>query len=312
MSKVRKKRRFSADNLELTILGTPTVIWFLLFSYLPMFGAVIAFKRYKPLGDNFIDSLLKSEWVGLSNFTFMFKTPDAFRVFRNTLLYNFAFIALGMVVAVTLAILITSLYSKLLAKFCQTMMFLPHFLSWVVVSYFTFSFLSADKGLFNQLLKAAGNDPVQWYMQVSYWPFILIIVYLWKVMGYSMVVYMASIAGIDTSLYEAASIDGASKWQQTKYITIPMMKPIMIIMFILSLGNIFRSDFGLFFLVPRESGPLFNVTQTLDVYVYYALMRLNNIGFGSAAAFMQSVFGLITILSANFIVRKISPENSLI
>ncbi|MCL2055824.1 MAG: ABC transporter permease subunit [Oscillospiraceae bacterium] len=307
----KRKRRFGSDNWELTILGLPVVAWFFLFSYLPMFGIIIAFKRYRPVGANFFDSLWKSDWVGFENFLFLFRSPDAAIIFRNTILYNAVFITLGISVAVTLAIMISMLYSQVLAKVTQTMIFLPHFLSWVVVGYFVFSFLSTDRGLVNNLLISMGRQPVQWYIDTAPWPYFLIFINLWKGMGYSMVVYLASIAGIDISLYEAAAIDGAKKWQQVKHITLPMLKPIITIMFILAVGRIFMSDFGLFYFVPRNSGPLFNVTQTVDVYVYNALFRLNNIGMAAASGFTQSIAGFITIVSANYIVRKLTPENSL-
>ena len=254
---------------------------------------------------------MKSEFVGIDNFKFLFATPDAWIMFRNTLLYNAVFIILGVLIPVTLAILISQLRSKVMAKVYQTSIFLPYFLSWVVVSYFVFSFLSVDKGLANSILKLIGRDPVQWYMESKYWPYILIFLNVWKGMGYGMVIYLASITGIDTTLYEAAIIDGANKRQQVRYITLPMLQPIIIILFILSVGRIFSSDFGLFYRVPRNSGPLVDVTQTIDVYVYKALMGMNNIGFSSAAAFLQSIFGLVTILSANFIVKKIDPESGL-
>jgi putative aldouronate transport system permease protein len=309
---MRRKHRATKDDLELILLAIPASVWFLLFSYLPMFGIIVAFKRYRPLPrSNFLTSLLKSEFVGINNFKFLFATPDAWVMFRNTLLYNIIFIALGIVVPVALAIMISQLRNKRTAKVYQTSIFLPYFLSWVVVSYFVFSFLSVDKGLINSTLKALGKETVQWYMEPRYWPYFLIFLNVWKGVGYGMVVYLASISGIDASLYEAAIIDGATKWQQVKHITIPMLKPIIIILFILSVGRIFSSDFGLFYQVPRNSGPLVNVTQTIDVYVYKALMGMNNIGFSSAAAFLQSIFGLITILSANSIVRRIDPESSL-
>ncbi|MDR2648944.1 MAG: ABC transporter permease subunit [Clostridiales bacterium] len=307
----RKKWRFGSDNTELALLGLPVVAWFALFSYLPMFGVIIAFKRYRPLGANFLDSLLKSEWMGFDNFKFLFKTPDAFLIIRNTIMYNLAFIVTSILISVTLAVMISQLHSAKFAKTCQTMMFLPHFLSWVVVGYFVFAFLSADKGLVNQILKSAGKKPVQWYTQAQYWPGLLILVNTWKKMGYSMVVYLASIAGIDASLYEAAAIDGGTKWQQIRHITLPLLTPIITIMFIMAVGQIFTSDFGLFYNVPRRSGTLYNLTQTIDLYVYNALTQRNNIGFASAASVTQSVVGLITIVSANQLVRKLAPENSL-
>lgn len=307
-----RKTRFRKDDTELTLLALPTSVWYILFSYLPMFGIIVAFKRFKPLPKtNYIISLLKSEFVGIDNFKFLFATPDAWIMFRNTLLYNAVFIILGVLIPVTLAILISQLRSKVMAKVYQTSIFLPYFLSWVVVSYFVFSFLSVDKGLANSILKLIGRDPVQWYMESKYWPYFLIFLNVWKGMGYGMVIYLASITGIDTTLYEAAIIDGANRKQQVRYITLPMLQPVIIILFILSVGRIFSSDFGLFYRVPRNSGPLVDVTQTIDVYVYKALMGMNNIGFSSAAAFLQSIFGLVTILSANFIVKKIDPESGL-
>ncbi|MEA4888060.1 MAG: ABC transporter permease subunit [Clostridiaceae bacterium] len=294
------------------MLALPTTIWYILFTYLPMFGIIIAFKRFKPIKDtNFLVALLKSENMGINNFKFLFATPDAWIMFRNTLAYNIIFIITGMIISISLAIMISQLHSAKLAKVCQTAMFLPHFLSWVVVSYFVFSFLSVDKGLLNQILRSMGMENIQWYMESKYWPYILIFMNLWKGTGYSMVVYLASISGIDGSLYEAAIIDGSTKGQQVKYITLPMLKPIILIMFILAVGRIFSSDFGLFYQVPRNSGPLVDVTQTIDVYVYKALTGMNNIGFASAAGLLQSVLGLIMIFSANQIIRRIEPENSL-
>jgi putative aldouronate transport system permease protein len=255
--------------------------------------------------------LIKSDWVGIQNFKFLFATPDAWIMMRNTLAYNAVFIVLGIIVPVTLAIMISQLYSQRLAKVCQTAMFLPHFLSWVVVSYFLFAFLSTDKGLINRTIQSLGKDLITWYAEPKYWPYILVLLNMWKTVGYGMVVYLAGISGIDQSLYEAAIIDGATKLQQVRHITVPMLRPIMIIMFILSVGRIFSTDFGLFYNIPRNSGAIIGVTQTVDVYVYKALMSMNNIGFSSSAAFLQSILGFITITTANLIVRKIDPESSL-
>nr|WP_317358763.1 ABC transporter permease subunit [uncultured Tyzzerella sp.] len=308
----RKKKFLSRDDIELTLLSLPTLIWFVVFSFIPMIGILIAFKDFRILpGQNFIESLITSENVGLKNFEFLFKTPDAAIIIRNTLLYNILFIIIGTVIPVVLAIAITQLYSKKLAKVCQTAMFLPHFLSWVVVSYFVFSFLSYDKGIFNQILTKFGAEPVQWYMENKYWPYIIIFMNTWKGMGYGMVVYLAAITGIDQSYYEAALIDGAKKWEQIKYITIPLIKPIIIIMFIMAVGNIFKSDFGLFYQVPRNSGLLFPTTATIDTYVYKAIEGTGSMAMSSAASFLQSVIGCITIIIANTIVKKIDGENGL-
>lgn len=306
----RVKKRWGRDDTELSLLAAPCTIWYLLFSFLPMFGIIIAFKDFK-INGNFINSILTSKWVGFENFTFLFTSNDAWIVLRNTLGYNMIFIILGIVVPVALALMVGQLHSKRLGKMYQTAMFMPYFLSWVVVSAVVWGFLSYDKGLANQLAEGMGGDRVNWYMQKQYWPYFLIFMNLWKGLGYGMVVYLATITGIDTSFYEAAVIDGASKWQQMRYITLPIMKTVIVMMFIMSVGRIFYSDFGLFYQVPRDSNSLFSVTYTIDVMVYKSL-KSATIGMASAAAFFQSVMGCITILAANAVVRKIDPESAMI
>ncbi len=305
------KRKFTKDDMELTILALPTFVWYCLFSFLPMIGIIIAFKNFRITSGGFLHSLFSSSWVGLKNFRFLFVTQDAYLIIKNTLLYNAAFIILGILIPVTLAILIKQLLNPKLAKIYQTAMFLPHFLSWVVVSYFVFAFLSTDKGLINNMLISLGEPAVQWYASKGSWPFILVFMNVWKGMGYSMVVYLAAITSIDISYYEAAVIDGATKWQQTRYITIPALKQIAIIMFILAVGSIFRADFGLFYQVPRNSGIIYDVTVVIDTYVYKALAGTGNIGMSSAAAFLQSTVGCMTIILANILVRKIDKESAL-
>ena len=305
----------SFDNLEIFLLHLPTTIWYLIFCYAPMFGVVIAFKNYKVRpGKSFLWSLFKnSKWCGFDNFKFLFKSSYFESMLRNTLVYNIIFIILGILIPVTLAIIISEVYSKRLAKVCQTAMFLPHFLSWVVIGYFVFAFFSQDAGLVNNIVKAVGiGDPKHnWYSDIGFWKWFLVFLNQWKGMGYGMVVYMASISGIDQEMYEAALIDGATKWQQTKYITLPMLRPIISIMFIMAIGNIFRSDFGLFYQATRNSGPLTDITQTIDVYVYKALIDKPNINLSAPAAFIQSVCGCITIVLANIVVKKIDPEAGL-
>ena len=297
------------------MLHLPTTIWYIVFCYAPMFGVVIAFKNYRARpGRSFLWSLIhNSDWVGFENFQFLFKSSYFETMLRNTLVYNTIFIVLGVVIPVALAIMISQLYSKKLAKTCQTMMFLPHFLSWVVIGYFVYAFLATDAGLVNNTAKLLniGNPKHQWYQDVGFWTWFLVFLNVWKTMGYNMVVYMATISGIDSHMYEAALIDGASKWQQTKYITIPTLRPIISIMFIMAVGNIFRSDFGLFYQATRNSGSLTSITQTIDVYVYKALLERPNINLSSAAALLQSVCGCLTIVVANIVVKKIDPEAGL-
>jgi len=310
----KKRKRLSLDDVQLFLLSLPTAIWYFCFCYLPMFGIVIAFKNYKAApGQGFLYNLfVNSKWVGFDNFTFLFKTNFAYTIFRNTIAYNVVFIILGVVVPVTLAIMISELYSKRLAKTAQTAMFLPHFLSWVVVGYFVFAFLSTDKGFVNNLIRSLGGTPVRWYLEPRYWPFILVFLQMWKTVGYGMVVYLASINGIDGTLYEAAVIDGASKGQQVRFITLPQLRPIISIMFIMAVGRIFFSDFGLFYRAPQNSNSLKDVTQTLDVYVYNALFNssMPQYNYASAAGLLQSVLGCITLLSANLIVKRIDEDSS--
>jgi putative aldouronate transport system permease protein len=191
------------------------------------------------------------------------------------------------------------------------MMFMPYFLSWVIVIYFTFSFLCEDKGVLNQLLASFGVQPISWYSEMKYWPFILVFMNLWKGIGYSSVIYLAAIAGIDKSYYEAAIIDGANKWQQTIKITIPLIRPMMIILTILAIGGIFRAVFGLFYQIPRDSGVLYPVTNVIDTYVYRSMKVLGDFGMSTAAGFFQSVVGLILVLSANWTVKKINEDQAL-
>ena len=304
----KKKSKFKS-NLGLLILTIPGLVWFLVFAYLPMFGVLVAFKDWRIHG-GFFESLFQSEWVWFDNFKFLFQSTDAWLITKNTVMYNTVFIVMGVVLPVTLAILLKEVFNKKLSKFYQTSMFLPYFLSWVVVSYCVYSFLSPDKGFLNEILVKMGKDPVSWYTESKYWPLIIIVMSQWKGVGYGTVVYLASICGIDKSYYEAALIDGATKWQQIKHITIPLLKPIMIIMFITAVGGIFRADFGLFYQLPKNSGALYSVTNVIDTYVYRGLMNLGNIGMSSAAALYQSFVGMILILVTNGIVRKVDEENA--
>ncbi|HHD2753843.1 TPA: ABC transporter permease [Clostridium perfringens] len=303
-----RMKRFK-NNKELLLLTIPGAIWFLAFAYLPMFGVVVAFKRWRIHG-GFFESLMKSDWVGFDNFKFLFQSSDAWLITKNTVLYNLVFIILGIVLPVTLAILLNELLSKKLAKFYQSSMFLPYFLSWVVVSYCLYAFLSPEKGYVNGIITAMGGKGISWYTEPKYWPFIIIFMSQWKAVGYGTVVYLASICGIDKSYYEAAMIDGASKFQQIKYITVPLLKPVMIIMFITSIGGMFRGDLGLFYQLPKDSGALYPVTNVIDTYVYRGLMNLGDIGMSSAASLYQSFVGLILIVTSNAIVRKVDEENA--
>ena len=309
-----KKKKWSNDDTELTLLALPSILWYVLFCFLPMFGIIIAFKTYRvQAGKSFVYSLLASPNAGFKNFEFILKANKLAILLRNTLLYNIVFIVLGIVIPVTLAIMINELHSRWKSKTYQTMMFFPFFMSWVIFSYIVYVFLNADNGILNRMITARGGEAINWYAEPKYWPLILILTSLWKSSGYGMIVYLAQITGIDKSFYEAAAIDGANKFQQIRYITLPALRPIIMVMFILSVGKIFYTDFGLFYQVTQQiPGSLADTVSTLDTYVYQALRTGAPIGMISAVTAMQSVACCITILLANWLIKKIEPENSLI
>lgn len=272
-----------------------------------MTGIVVAFKQY-----NVRDGIYHSPNIGFKNFEFLFKTNDAWLITRNTIFYNLVFIVVGTVLAVAVAIILYEIRNKVAKQFYQTVILIPYLISMVVVSYLVFAFLSNGNGFLNKsVLPALGVNPISWYNEPKYWPFILVLVHLWKNVGYSCILYYATICGIDRSLYEAAVVDGANRWKQICHITLPCLKSTIVILTLMSLGNIFRSDFGLFYQVPMNSGALINVTNTIDTFVYRGLMQTNNIGMSSAAGVYQSIVGFILVLSANFIVRKVDNESSL-
>ncbi len=295
-------RRF----LPMYLLALPGVIYMICNNYIPMFGIMIAFKKL-----NVRKGIWGSDWCGFDNFKFLFRSSTAFTIIRNTVLYNVAFIILGTVISIAFAILLNEVRNKIASRLYQSIILLPYLVSWVVVSYLVYAFLSSDTGLINSILKSLGMNTINWYQEKSYWPFILIFCNIWKGTGYSMIIYLSSIVGISQDYYEAARIDGATKWQQIIKITLPLLKPTVITMFILSVGRIFASDFGLFYQIPRNSGALYSVTQTIDVYVYNALMHNSDYGMSSAASVFQAFVGFVLVVVANAIVRKYSAESAL-
>ena len=305
MEKRRKKRL--AKTGPLLLIAVPGILYLLINNYLPMFGVFLAFKDF-----NYFKGIFGSDWSGLDNFRFLFKTRDAWIMTRNTLLYNAAFIVIGTIVAIFIAILLYELGQRRRVRLFQSALMLPNLFSWVVIGFVVYAFLNADTGYINNtVFPWLGIQPFSWYSTSGPWPVILVIVYLWKYMGVTSIVYIASIAGIDKGVYEAAQIDGASKIQQIIKITVPLLKPTVIIMVLMAIGRIFYSDFGLFYQVPQNSGRLFGVTQTIDTYVYRGLMELNDVGMSAAAALYQSVVGLLLVLGANALVRKLDSENAL-
>lgn len=310
-SKSRGKLRHLKSTVPFLLMLLPGLLVLIVNNYMPMIGVVMAFEQYR-FNDNFITSLLTSQFVGFDNFKFLFASPNIINATRNTIIYNLVFILLDIIIPVALAIGLTELWNKKLSKLFQSVVFLPYFMSWIIVSYLAFSLLSNDNGFINRnILAIFGVDPVNWYYELSAWPPILILFHLWKYTGYNIVVYLASISGISQDYYEAASLDGATKWQQIRYITIPMLKTIIIITSLLAVGRIFNADFGLFFNVPRNTGALYPVTNVIDTLVYVMLRNSANVSMTAAAGLYQAVIGCITVFTANFIVRKIDSDSAL-
>lgn len=297
-----KFRRF----LPVYLMALPGVIYLFINNYMPLPGLVLAFKNYSAR-----KGIFGSDWAGLSNFKYLFATDDAFIITRNTILYNVVFIIVNLVCAIAVAIILSELTCKV-KKFYQSAILLPFLISYVIISYLVFAFLSTENGFINNtILGALGMEPISWYSEKKYWPFILVLVNTWRGIGYNCIIYLSTILGFDRTFYEAAAIDGASKWQQITKITIPMLKPTIIMLTLMAVGRIFYSDFGLFYQVPKNSGALLPVTNTIDTYVYRGLLELGDISMSAAAGVYQSLVGFILVLGANLLVRKIDRESAL-
>lgn len=291
----------------LYLLMLPGVVYMLINNYLPMFGIMIAFKDI-----NFAKGIFGSDWVGFKNFEYLFKTEDAYIITRNTILYNGAFIVTHTVLAIAFAILLNEIRKKFFTRLYQSIILLPYLMSMVIVSYLVYALLSMETGFLNKtILPLLGIESISWYTETKYWPAILTIVHNWKGIGFLCVIYLASIIGIDPEYYEAATLDGASKRQQIYSITIPLIAPVVIFMTLLAIGRIFYSDFGLFYQVPMNSGPLLEVTNVIDTYVYRGLIFLGDLGMSSAAGAYQSLVGFLLVIISNYAVRRVSKENAL-
>lgn len=303
-----KKRKIRWKKyIPFYIMMAPALIYVFINNYIPMAGIVVAFNDYKVK-----KGIFGSDWCGFKNFEFLFKTNDAWNITRNTILYNLAFIVIGTVFAIAVAIIFNEIQNKAAQKFYQTAILLPYLISIIVVAYLVYGFLSVNTGFLNKsIIEPLGGTGVSWYDSPKYWPFILIFVNLWKGFGYNTIIYLANIVGIDRSYYEAAVVDGATKWEQIRYITLPCLKGTIIILTLMSVGRIFFSDFGLFYQVPMNSGPLIDATSTIDTYVFRGLMQRGNVGMSAAAGFYQSMVGFVLVLVVNLVVRKVSKENAL-
>jgi len=280
----------------------------MIFCYAPMVGLVMAFQRL-----DISRGVFTSPFVGLKNFEFIFATTDAFIITRNTVLYNIAYIIVNMLLAVLMALLLSSLRSGGAAKTYQTIYMMPYFISWTAVQIAVYAFLERDNGVVNQVIALITGEKslTNWYQSLPFWPPFLVFINAWKGVGYQTVLYLAVISGISTDYYEAAVLDGASKFQQVRYITIPHLRFIISISLIMAMGSIVRGDFGLHFSVTRNQGILYPVTDIIDTYIYRGLTKLNNVGMSAAAGFYQSVVGLIMILLANWVVNKIDPDSAM-
>lgn len=299
-----KIRGFSG-NWELMLLALPALIYYFVMNYIPMFGIVIAFKDYK-----YNKGILGSKWCGFNNFKFFFESQDAWRITRNTVGYGILFIIAGVICGVLIALLLFEIRKKSALKIYQTVMILPNFLSWVIVSYITYILLNPVLGVVNRTLIAL-NLPVQdWYSDPKYWPFILTYSQVWKTVGMNSIMYYAALMSVDDSLFEAASLDGANKLQKIWHISIPSLLPLITIMIINNMGTIFRGDFGLFYQIPRDIGALYPTTDIIDTYVYRGL-RTGDVGITSAVGFFQSFVGLFMVVGTNAVIRKIAPENAM-
>jgi len=311
MNKLKKKNQnkmkgTATDNLQLLLLQVPGIILVFLFSYLPMYGIIVAFKKFNPnLG------IWGSKWVGLKNFEFFFKSQDKFIIIRNTVLYNLWFMVIGLVAAVAIALMMYNLRKRYLVKTYNTIMILPRFLSSVLIAYIVYALLNPASGVINQLLVSMGSKAVDWYAKPEAWPFILTIVYIWQHCGYDSIIYYAALMGINPELFEAATIDGANKWQQTWNIAIPELVSLMIIKTILAFGSIFGGDFGLFYQTTRNVSALYPTTDIINTYTFRLLMENNRPEVSAAIGLVQSVVGLFLIVTVNLVVKKISPEDSL-
>lgn len=314
MRKNNKKKSFWYNLMKyraLFLMLLPGFVWFIFFFYIPVLANLVAFKDFHYSAGGFLESLKESPWVGWDNFKYLFASKDAWIITRNTVAYNVVFLAVNVFFAIVFAIVMSELRNKKLVKVYHTMSLLPYFLSWVVIEYFVSAFLNPDHGMINNLLASGGHEKIMWYSNPTWWPLILLVLNVWKGLGYNSIIYYASVVGISDTYYEAAMVDGANKWQQIKNITIPQLLPMMTILLIINVGNIFRSDFGLFYQITKNSGALYEVTAVLDTYVYNGLTSTGDIGMAAAASLYQSVVGTCILLLTNALARRLDPDSAL-
>jgi len=306
--KLKKDLKSLWRDRELIIMALPAVILIVMFKILPWSGLQLAFKKF-----SYAKGIFGSPWVGLENFKFLFLSGDTFiRITRNTVGYYILFTTVGTICSVALAIMLNEMIFKRSAKIMQSVMIMPTFISYVAVTFIVNAFLDYQVGMINSAITSSGGEAIQFYMEPKYWPLILLVVKIWKSIGYSSVLYLSVLAGIDPELYDAAAIDGANTFQKIRYVTIPMLVPMISIRLLMSLGNIMESDTGLFYRVTQNTGALYPTTQVLDSYVMNAIMDTGgNFSTTAAVTFYQSIVGFALTIIVNMIVRKKSPEHAL-
>ena len=308
MNKTKKKNRALGDlkrSLPFLLLALPGFVTLVIFRFVPLFGLVLPFKDYKPAKGFF-----GSEWVGLKNFKFLFGNQDVQIATRNTIFYNMTGIIVGIIMGVLVALLLYELSNKFV-KIYQTILYLPHFISFVVVAFIVKGILDLEYGVLNNVIEYFGGQPIEWYAVPKYWYWIIPILSVWKGLGNGALMYYAALIGISPELYESARIDGAGKLQQVWHISIPMIKNVIIILFILNIGKIMHADLSLYYNVPLNLGQLYEATDVLDTYVLRALKTLGNVGMSSAAALYQAVVGFILVIISNTIAKKVDPESGM-
>ncbi len=292
-------------NKHLYLMMLPTVVWFVIFCYVPLYGITLAFKKY-----DFALGIGGSPFVGFENFKFLFAYDGIGRVFFNTIYLNVLFILSTTVISVILAIMFSEVKNKTFKRVSQSIAILPHFVSWAVVSLVLQAFVGTT-GLLNQAFRALGMSRVSFYNEPDLWPLIFVILRIWQGCGFGTVTYIAAITGFDTSMYEAARVDGATRFQQIRHITLPLLRPTIVILTIMSVGNIFRGDFGMIYAMVRDTAKLLPTTDVIDTFVYRALRQMNNLGMSTATSLFQSIVGCIMVISVNALARKLDPDTAL-
>jgi putative aldouronate transport system permease protein len=293
-------------NYLLFIMLIPAIVYFIIFHYLPMAGVVLAFKNY-----NYVGGIFGSPWVGFNNFRFLFVSGTVWKITSNTILYNIAFITVSVFLQVTIAILISEVTQKWFRKLSQTFLFLPYFVSYVLLGAFVYNLFNYEHGTFNTIMGNFGLPKIDMYSTPGAWKYILMFFYQWKSIGYGTVIYLATITGISAEYYEAARIDGSNKWQEIRHITIPLLKPTIIIIVLFAIGHIMRGQFELFYQIVGDNGQLYEATDIIDTYVFRMLTKTFDIGIGAAVGLYQSTFGLVVILLVNWIVKKTHEDYAL-